>query len=44
MMYDMYPTEWGPSRHRDDTQDAAQSAMQTAMDLRDNGGERPDDN
>jgi hypothetical protein len=39
-MYDMYP-EWGPAQHRDhDTSDA----VQTALDLRDNGGQRPDDN
>jgi hypothetical protein len=40
-MYDMYP-EWGPSRPDRDTIDYAR-AVQTAMDLRDNGGERPDD-
>ena len=44
-MYDMYP-EWGPAKHR--TDDSGQShqmaALQTALDLRDNGGERPDDN
>lgn len=40
-MYDMYP-EWGPSHLRD--QADGQSAVQTALDLRDNGGERPDDN
>jgi hypothetical protein len=45
-MYDMYP-EWGPSRHRDQddpTQGTLQGSMQTALDLRDNGGQRPDDN
>jgi hypothetical protein len=41
-MYDMYP-EWGPSRPQRDT-DGYASALQTALDLRDNGGERPDDN
>jgi hypothetical protein len=41
-MYDMYP-EWGPSRTRHDT-DGHAHAVQTALDLRDNGGERPDDN
>jgi hypothetical protein len=41
-MYDMYP-EWGPSRHTE-TDAAAEAALQAALDLRDNGGERPDDN
>ena len=41
-MYDMYP-EWGPSRHRDQDDDA-RGSVQTALDLRDNGGQRPDDN
>lgn len=43
-MYDMYP-EWGPSQHRaeQDGQDG-QDAVQAALDLRDNGGRRPDDN
>lgn len=40
-MYDMYP-EWGPAHQQRDT-DAHASAVQTALDLRDNGGERPDD-
>lgn len=40
-MYDMYP-EWGPSHLRDKTE--SQSAVQASPDLRDNGGERPDDN
>ena len=44
-MYDMYP-DWGPAKHdpyrTDNPQD--QYAVQTALDLRDNGGERPDDN
>lgn len=39
-MYQMYPDDWAPSRHRDE----ALVALQTAMDLRDNGGQRPDDN
>ena len=39
-MYEMYPSDWAPSRHRDE----ASEAVQTAIDLRDNGGERPDDN
>jgi hypothetical protein len=40
-VYEMYP-EWGPSRHAENEQ--AQQAVQVALDLRDNGGERPDDN
>lgn len=40
-MYEMYP-EWGPSRYAE--QQAAQQAVQTALDLRDNGGEPPEDN
>lgn len=39
-MYEMYPSDWAPSQHRDE----ASEAVQTALDLRDNGGERPDDN
>jgi len=41
-MYDMYP-EWGPSRHDPENSESSQ-AVQAALDLRDNGGERPDDN
>lgn len=41
-MYDMYP-EWGPARHRD-SDDYALQSVQSGLDLRDNGGERPDDN
>ena len=41
-MYDMYP-EWGPGRHRDDRGARCQS-VQAGLDLRDNGGQRPDDN
>ena len=43
-MYDMYP-EWGPSRHRE-TQDQQPDLqpVQAGLDLRDNGGQRPDDN
>ncbi len=44
MMYEMYPSDWGPSRHRDAGYESGQDAVQTAMDLRDNGGQRPDDN
>jgi len=43
-MYDMYP-EWGPSRHYDDGSESANAdAVQAGLDLRDNGGQRPDDN
>ena len=45
-MYDMYP-EWGPAKHWSDPQTGTtmnQQALQTSLDLRDNGGERPDDN
>lgn len=41
-MYDMYP-EWGPARH-DTHESDTPGAVQAALDLRDNGGERPDDN
>ncbi len=41
-MYDMYP-DWGPARHYRDTADHTE-ALQQALDLRDNGGQRPDDN
>jgi hypothetical protein len=44
-MYDMYP-EWGPSRHRDEPEGPVQAlaGVQAGLDLRDNGGQRPDDN
>ena len=44
-MYDMYP-EWGPAKHDPDSPRNREqlAALQTALDLRDNGGERPDDN
>lgn len=41
-MYDMYP-EWGPAKH-DPESPVNQYALQASLDLRDNGGERPDDN
>ena len=41
-MYDMYP-DWGPANHRPDNQ-YGQEALQASLDLRDNGGQRPDDN
>jgi hypothetical protein len=49
-MYDMYP-DWGPAKHRASTDPAypsegarSQDALQASLDLRDNGGQRPDDN
>jgi hypothetical protein len=42
-MYDMYP-EWGPAKHDPDHPLSQAAAVQTALDLRDNGGPRPDDN
>jgi hypothetical protein len=49
-MYDMYP-DWGPAKHRAAVDAAHQpetarsrEAVQASLDLRDNGGERPDDN
>jgi hypothetical protein len=45
-MYDMYP-EWGPAAHDPEhplNPGSAQGALQASLDLRDNGGERPDDN
>ncbi|MCW2781972.1 MAG: hypothetical protein JWR35_2421 [Marmoricola sp.] len=41
-MYEMYP-EWGPARN-DPESPTSHQALQAALDLRDNGGERPDDN
>jgi hypothetical protein len=43
-MYDMYP-EWGPARNRDfEASESALQSVQSGLDLRDNGGQRPDDN
>ena len=42
-MYDMYP-EWGPARHREQHDDESVMAVQSGLDRRDNGGQRPDDN
>ncbi|MGH3472282.1 MAG: hypothetical protein ACRDPG_09600 [Nocardioidaceae bacterium] len=41
----MYP-EWGPARHDDEHPSNPQTStpLQESLDLRDNGGERPDDN
>lgn len=50
-MYEMQYSEWGPSRHWSDSSmgddprgDGPRNPVQTALDLRDNGGPRPDDN
>jgi hypothetical protein len=42
-MYEMYPAEWGPAKHNPDNS-LNTEALQAALDLRDNGAERPDDN
>jgi hypothetical protein len=42
-MYDMYP-DWGPSQHDPENPRSAEAAVQAAIDLRDNGAQRPDDN
>lgn len=41
-MYENYP-EWGPAKHDPDSP-AAQVSVHPALDLRDAGGQRPDDN
>jgi hypothetical protein len=48
-VYDMYPDDWGYSQHRAEPYDGpgargGTQAVQSALDLRDNGGPRPDDN
>jgi hypothetical protein len=49
-VYDMYP-DWGPAKNRAAFDAAYQpesppshDAVQASLDLRDNGGQRPDDN
>jgi len=42
-VYDMYPDSWGPANHQPDNPHSHE-ALQASLDLRDNGGERPDDN
>ena len=45
-MYDMYP-ELGTASHHPENPRSAENiraAVQQSLDLRDNGGERPDDN
>ena len=49
-MYEMYPDDWGYRHHRSEPYDGAATpsggtdAVQSALDLRDNGGPPPDDN
>ena len=49
-MYDMYP-DWGPAKNRapfdapyQPESPQSREAVQASLDLRDNGGQRPDDN
>jgi hypothetical protein len=45
-MYDMYP-DWGPAQHHPEnprSHENINAAIQASLDLRDNGGQRPDDN
>jgi len=46
-MYDMYP-EWGPGRQHEPQPSLSGPStlqpVQVGIDLRDNGGQRPDDN
>jgi hypothetical protein len=45
-MYDLYP-DWGPASHHPENPrsiEATNAALQESLDLRDNGGQRPDDN
>ena len=45
-MYDMYP-DWGPASHHPAnprSHENISAAVQASLDLRDNGGLRPDDN
>jgi hypothetical protein len=42
-VYDMYPDSWGPANHQPENP-YSQEALQASLYLRDNGGERPDDN
>jgi hypothetical protein len=46
-MYDMYP-EWGPAAHDEEhpahPMNNRVTPVQESIDLRDNGGQRPDDN
>jgi hypothetical protein len=49
-VYDMYP-DWGPAKNRtpyeaghEPDNPGSREAIQASLDLRDNGGRRPDDN
>lgn len=45
-MYDMYP-DWGPASHSPEnprSHENINAAVQASLDLRDNGGQLPDDN
>jgi hypothetical protein len=45
-MYSMYP-DWGPASHDPENPhsiEATVQAVQASLDLRDGGGQRPDDN
>ena len=45
-MYDMYP-DWGPAAHDPENPTSSENvsaAVQTSLDLRDDDGQRPDDN
>jgi hypothetical protein len=42
-VYDMYPDTWGPANHQPENPHSHE-ALQASLDLRDNGGQRPDDN
>ena len=45
-MYDMYP-DWGPARNNPENpmnREAMRQMMQAALDQRDSGNDRPDDN
>jgi hypothetical protein len=45
--YNEWSREWGPASHNPDNPHSVENtiaAVQQALDLRDNGGQRPDDN
>ncbi|MBO0847182.1 MAG: hypothetical protein J2P22_17410 [Nocardioides sp.] len=42
-VYDMYPEDWGPAMHQPENP-RSYEAIQASLDLRDHGGQRPDDN
>ena len=46
-MYNMYPDSWGPASHDPENPRSVENtnaAVQAALDLRDHGGQVPDDN